>query len=48
MIDTINARLAWPDRFFPFFFGVAEKGSGLVYGRYSSWHLRCVNLSRHH
>ena len=23
--------LAWPDRFFSFFFGVAEKGSGLVW-----------------
>ena len=26
------------DRFFPFFFGLAEKGSGLVYSLYSSWH----------
>ena len=28
--------LAWPDRFFPFLFVVAEKGSGLVYRRISS------------
>ena len=28
--------LAWPDRFFPFFFVVAEKGSGLVYRCISS------------
>ena len=36
-ILTINVilSLAWPDRFLLFFFGVAEKGSGLVYSRYA-------------
>ena len=28
--------LAWPDRFFPFFFVSVKKGSGLVYSRISS------------
>ena len=31
-----KASLAWPDRFFPFFFGVAEKGSGPVHRPHSS------------
>ena len=34
--------------FFRFSLGWRKKGSGLVYSRYSSWHLRSVNLSRHH
>ena len=36
IIAVVAHSLAWPDRFFPFFFGVAEKGSGPVHRPHSS------------
>ena len=30
--NMLDISLVWPDCFIPFFFGVAKKGSGLVYG----------------
>ena len=36
IIAVVAHTLAWPDRFYPFFFGVAEKGSGPVHRPHSS------------
>ena len=33
IIAVVTHSLAWPDRFFPFFFGVAEKGLDQFTGR---------------
>ena len=40
-LHLVQPSLAWPDRFFPFLFVVAEKGSGLVHTCISSWRPHC-------
>ena len=40
----VMSSLAWPNRFFLFFFVVAEKGFGQVYSYYSSWQPHCGGI----